>query len=889
MTSSKKVFIIDGSAFLYRAFHAVRSLSTTSGHPTNASFGFTRMLLKLLQDTRAQYAVVLFDAKGPTFRHNLYDQYKANRPLMPEQLSIQIPDIKEIIAALNIVVVEKTGFEADDLAGTYAKLACVNGFETILVTGDKDFIQLVTNKCSLFDPMKDIKTNPDTIKEQMQIEPKQFIEVLGLAGDSADNIPGALGVGMKTALKLIQKYGSIESLYENINELEKQKKLYQNLIDNKENVFLSRELATIKTSISVKENIDDFKLKEFDREKAFEIFQRLEFKSLAAEFAKKADKSYKDYRAVTKTNELEKLAKVLCNKELFAIDTETTSKDPINASLVGISFSFRENQSFYIPIGHQDETKQPDKEEILRIFKPVLENPDIKKIGQNIKYDYIVLKNFGICMKGIFFDTMIASYLLNPLSRRHGLDNIAMDIFGYKTISYEEVTGKGKNQITFDKVKISNAVDYACEDADLTFMAYQNLEKRIKEQGFFDLMQDIEMPLIIVLADMEMTGIKVDENALKQLSKTFATKLRNLEIQIYADAKEEFNINSSQQLGHILFEKLKLKSGKKTKKKTAYSTDVNVLTKLAQTHELPLKILEYRTLDKLKSTYADSLRRLINQRTQRIHTSFNQTITVTGRLSSSKPNLQNIPIREKEGRKIRQAFIPKKDCVLVSADYSQIELRILAHCSEDEILIKAFHDDEDIHQRTASEIFGYMFITDKERAQAKAINFGIIYGMTAFGLSKDINVSLKMAKNFIDKYFKRYAGVKKFIDKTIEDVKQSHEIHTIFGRKRRLDDIHSSDPHIRNFAQRAAINTPIQGSAADLMKLAMIKMYNALKKNKMDSKMLLSVHDEIIFETPIKEKQELIALTKEVMENVYQLKVPLKINLSEGENWAQAH
>ncbi len=897
---SKKIFLIDGSAFLYRAFHAIRSLNTSKGHPTNATFGFTRILLKLIKDNNPEYAVVFFDVKGPTFRHEMYDQYKANRPPMPEELAIQISDIKQIISAFNIPVVEKIGFEADDLVGTYSKLAQKKGFEVIMVTGDKDFIQLVTDTCILWDPMKDTMKNREQIIKDMGIEPEQFIDVLGLAGDSSDNIPGVKGVGPKTAIKLIKEFGSIENIYENIDSLKSKKKLYENLSEGREVVLLSRDLATIDTSVAVKQDIEDLKLEAFDTKKAFDLFRDFEFKSLAAEFAEKAEKLEKIYQLITAAKELEKLATVLENKKIFAIDTETTSKHPMQADLVGISFSFRANQGFYIPIGHvqadsesDDEKiiKQPDREEILRIFKPLLENPDIKKVGQNIKYDYIVLSGFGITMQGILFDTMIASYLLNPSVRGHGLDQIAMNLFGYKTISYEEIAGKGKNEINFNQVPILKAVDYACEDADLTFMAYEHYKKEIKNNNLNDLMESIEVPLITVLGNMEMQGIKVDRNALKHLSNIFALELKNLEKEIYALAGEEFNIKSSQQLGAILFEKLKLKAVKKTKKTKGYSTDVHVLTALAKEHELPEKLLRYRTLGKLKSTYVDSLQKLINIETGRIHTSFNQTITVTGRLSSSKPNLQNIPIRKKEGKKIRKAFIPKPDHILISADYSQIELRVLAHCADDKILIKAFNNDEDIHHRTALEVFEVMpqFVTNDLRSQAKAINFGIVYGMSAFRLANDLNISRKMADTYIKNYFKRYAGVKTFIDTTIKETKKTCEVFTIFGRKRRLDDIKSSNVNVRNFAQRAAVNTPIQGSAADLIKLAMIKMEAALGKNHLNSKMLLSVHDEIIFETPFEEKDKLIDLAKEVMENVHPLKVPLKVNFGTGENWAQAH
>ena len=891
--AAKKIFLIDGSAFLYRAFHAIRSLSTANGHPTNATYGFTRILLKLLKDNTPEYAVVFFDVKGPTFRHAMYDQYKANRSPMPEELAVQIPDVKRMISALNIPIVQKMGFEADDLVGTYARLAEEQGFEVVMVTGDKDFIQLVTDKCVLWDPMKDTITDVAKVKEDMGITPIQFIDVLGLAGDTADNIPGVKGVGPKTALKLISQFGSIDGIYENLDQIKGKKKLYESMSESREIVLLSRDLATIDRNIKVNGPIEDFKLPAFDTHKAFELFQELEFKTLAAEFAQKADKSKKIYKLIVSTQEMEKLAKVLENKGIFAIDTETTSKHPMEAKLVGISFSYMDDTGFYIPIAHtqESEVEQPGKEEILRIFKPILENPEIQKIGQNIKYDYIVLANYGIRLEGIVFDTMIASYLLNPGVRGHSLDSIAMNLFGYKTITYGEIAGEGKNQIGFEETPISEAVDYAAEDADLTFMAYGEFKRQLQEKELLSLMETIEVPLISVLANMEMAGIKVDAYALAHLSITFEAEMKTLEQEIYDLAGEKFNINSSQQLGVILFEKLNLATGKKTKKKTGYSTDVEVLTLLAKTHELPEKLLRYRTLAKLKSTYVESLVSLIHPETARIHTSFNQTITVTGRLSSSKPNLQNIPIRKKEGKLIREAFIPEEGNLLISADYSQIELRVLAHCAEDKILIEAFNNDEDIHTRTALEVFQVMeaFITDDLRSQAKAINFGIVYGMSAFRLSNELNISRKMATAYIDNYFKRYSGVKTFIDQTVEKTKETCEVATIFGRKRRLDDIRSSNANLRNFAQRAAINTIIQGSAADLIKLAMIQMEAALAKNEMKSRMLLSVHDEIIFETPMEEKDQLILLAREIMENVYPLKVPLKVNFGSGNNWAAAH
>jgi len=891
MATPETVFLIDGSAFLYRAFHAIQHLSTAKGHPTNATYGVTRILMKLIREKNPTYAAVFFDVKGPTFRHERYADYKANRPPMPDEMAVQIPDVHRMIATLNIPIVQKSGYEADDLVGTYARIARAQGFKVVMVTGDKDFIQLISEDCILWDPMKDIILDRAGIEADMGIAPHQYIDVLGLAGDTSDNIPGVKGVGPKTAIKLVAEFGSIDNLYKHLDQVASKKKLHENLSIGKDIVLLSRDLATIDCHVDVTRSIADFKLKPFDNAKAFDLFQELEFKTLAREFAEKQDAADKDYQMITDVAQLEKLVQTLASAKVFAIDTETTSIHPMTADLVGISFSFQAHTGFYVPLGHTDDTPQIGKPDILRILGPVLADPDLHKAGQNIKYDMIVLARYGMPLNGVVFDSMIASYLLNPTRRGHGLDQIALDLFGYKMVSYEEITGKGKDQIGFQEVPATDALFYAAEDADLTFMAYQRFSEHLEKQGLSDLMAEIEVPLIPVLADMEMTGFRVDKTALARLSETFETEMTQLEQAIYDLAGETFNINSSQQLGVILFEKLGLKSVKKTRKKTGYSTDVEVLTKLADVHPLPEKLLRYRTLGKLKSTYADALGQLIHEHTGRIHTSFNQTITATGRLSSSNPNLQNIPIRKPEGRKIRETFIPADGCTLVSADYSQIELRILAHCAEDEILIQAFRDEEDIHTRTAVEVFQVLpgFVTDDLRSQAKAINFGIIYGMSAYRLSNELNISRKMADTYINNYFKRYAGVKAFIDETIRRTRETGETATIFGRKRNLPDINASNANQRHFAERAAVNTPIQGSAADLIKLAMIQMAKALEDHGMTSKMILSVHDEIIFDVPEAETSDLIALARKVMEGVHPLKVPLKVNFGTGENWALAH
>jgi len=1007
----KEIYLIDGSAYLYRAFHAIPSLTTSSGTPTNAIFGVTMMLLKLMKERQPEYSAIFFDVKGATFRHEIYDKYKANRSSMPDELIAQIPSIKEIVRALNIPILEKEGFEADDLIGTCARMAEEKGWSAVMVTGDKDFMQLVTDQCVIWDPMKEKSIDKDSIWKEFSVTPEQIIEIMGLSGDVSDNIPGVPGVGPKTALKLIHDYGTIQKIYDNLEELKSKKALYKNLADNREQALLSRRLVTIDRFVDMPNALEEFKVQPYDREKLTELFKTFEFKKLHQEFFQEQHPSVeKDYRCLTDIREIESLVREIREftstsslqsvngsqrvensqsvngsqkvensqsvngedtvensqsvrvSKRVAIDTETTSLSPMLAELVGISISFKPHQAFYIPVGHVERNSsasaekssvpelfqiaepkseekisepqqkkrvlQPDKQAVLNILKPLLEDPSVEKVGQNIKYDYIVLARNGIHMQGVAFDTMIASYLLNPSGRGHGLDQIALDLLGHKNITYAEVTAadsgrgdlqpatfssddsgqtgserresgksRGRQQLLFSEVSIEKATDYASEDADITLLVHDILRKKIEESHLEELMQTIEMPLIPVLAKMEMSGIRVDMEKLSSLSRGFELELEQLESKIFAIAGETFNINSSQQLGAILFEKLKLPVQKKTKKKTGYSTDLSVLTELAQHHELPAMILRYRSLGKLKSTYTDALQELIHPETGRIHTSFNQAITATGRLSSSDPNLQNIPIRTEEGRRIRGAFIPDRGCKLVAADYSQIELRILAHVADDKILIEAFANDEDIHTRTAAEVFQAMpgLIDAELRRQAKAINFGIVYGMGAFKLSNELSISRKMAQTYIDNYFARYSGVKRYIDSTIEMAKERGEVTTLLGRRRRLDDINSTNANIRGLAERMAINTPIQGSAADLIKLAMIKMDRALNETllpdgeKMASRMLLSVHDEILFEVPEVEIEPLTALAKRVMEGVFKLKVPLKVNIDSGDNWAEAH
>ncbi|MCP3953275.1 MAG: DNA polymerase I [Desulfobacterales bacterium] len=892
MSEQKTVYLIDGSAYIYRAYHAIRNLSSSKGLPTNAVFGFARMLISLMETKAPEYLAICFDVKGPTFRHEIYPEYKANRPPMPEDLVEQIPWIKKVVAAFRIPVVEVQGYEADDLIGTLAQQAGKAGFEVVMVTGDKDFMQLVTDKNVIWDPMKDKTIDREVVEEKHGVAPLQVIQVMGLSGDTADNIPGVPGVGPKTASSLVKEFGSIENLYQQIDSVKK-KKLHENLIKYQQQALVSLDLVTIRTDAPVAFDPEVMTAVSPDNKQLAELFRELEFRQLQKLYPVERDLSHKDYRAILDLGDLEAFVAQLLKEAVIAVDTETTSVNPMLADLVGISFASTKDAAVYIPCAHDPEVVpgQLGQSTILEKLRPVLENGSIKKIGQNIKYDWIVFARHGIDLQGVFADTMLMSYLLDPSKRAHGLDRIADDFLDHQTIAYEEVAGKGKKAVSFDRVPLDKAVPYACEDADITLMAYNVLAQMLEDKALIDLLEKVEMPLIPVLMRMEMTGIRVDTDRLKVLSRTFEGELESIENEIYQMAGETFNIKSSQQLGHILFEKLELPVVKKTRKTKGYSTDVKVLTILAEQHALPALVLRQRTLSKLKSTYTDALLDLVLPETGRIHTSFNQTVAATGRLSSSDPNLQNIPIRTEEGRRIRGAFVPREGWTLVSADYSQIELRLLAHCSGDSILIKAFEDDEDIHTRTATEVFQTLpgFIDDELRRQAKVINFGIIYGMSPFGLSQALKISQKMAKTYIDSYFGRYQGVKQYIDDTIAKAREERQISTLLGRVRLLPDIVSTNHNVRQFAERTAVNTPIQGTAADLIKLAMINVDAALAREKMQTTLLLSVHDEIVFESPPEELTAATALVTTLMESVWDLDVPLKVNAASGKSWAEAH
>ncbi len=892
VNEEKTIYLVDGSSYLHRAYHAVAPLSTSTGFPTNAVMGFTRMLLKLLAEKSPRYLAVVFDAKGPTFRHEMFEDYKSNRPPMADDMAVQIPKVKEILEALNIKILEKEGYEADDLMGTLAKTAESKGYNVVLVTGDKDFRQLLSPRVQMWDTMRDKVTTHEDLKKEYGLDPSQFVDVMGLAGDSGDNIPGVNGVGEKTAIKLIKQFGSLEGVLEHLDKV-KGKKLKENLSRCKDSAILSKELVRIDCHVPLEIDLEDLELGDPDREKLSQIFRDLEFKELWDQFAQRS-KEEVDYRLCSSVSELTSMVKSIKEKQLVSFDTETTSQDPLRAKIVGLALCWEEKRAYYIPVGHVGlgASTQLGMEEVIKILRPVLEDEAIKKVGQNIKYDAEVLWTHGIQMKGIHFDTMIASYVINPGLHQHKLDLLAQQYLNYKMTTYKELTGKGKNAINFSRVPVEKAKDYSCEDADITLRLMRVLERRLKEEGNEALFYELEMPLLPVLMDMELTGIKVDIPFFKEMSKQFGQRLKELEREIFQEAGVEFNINSPQQLGWVLFEKLQLPVQKKTLKTKRYSTDLKTLKKLAACEsKVPELVLKYRSLAKLKSTYLDALIKLVNPDTGRLHTSFNQTVTATGRLSSSNPNLQNIPIRTQEGREIRKGFVAEEGHVFVSADYSQIELRVFAHYSGDKSLVEAFLKGEDIHTRSAAEIMGVEpeAVTPEMRRVAKAINFGIIYGMGPQKLAEELEIDLSTAKAYITKYFERYQGVKEYREKMIQMAREKGFVTTLFNRKRHLPEINHSKHVIRAEAERMAINTPIQGTAADLIKKAMINIHQRLEREGLRSKMLLQVHDELLFESPQDEVERLVPLVKAEMEGVYSLNVPLKVDIGVGFNWEEAH
>ena len=885
-----KVFLIDGSSYIYRAFFAIGHLSNSKGFPTNAIYGFTNMLLKVLRDRGAEYAALAFDAPGPTFRHEVFGEYKANRPSMPEDLRIQIPFIKEIVSALRLPILEKEGYEADDLIATLARKLEREGTETVIVSGDKDLMQLISSHVTMYDPMKDKTFQVPEVRERFGVSPEKVVEVMGLMGDTSDNIPGVPGIGPKTAGQLIEEFGSIAELLKNIDKV-KNAKVRASLDRYAEQARLSRELATLDSDAPLDWTLENLRRGEPDRKKLQEIFKEMEFSKLLKDFSLRPDHRDDDYRLISSRRELEALVRNLRKAGAFALDLESTSIEPMRAEIVGLSFSFQPHQAFYLPVGHTyvGAPEQLSREEVLRILRPQLEDPGLKKYGQNIKYDCILLAKSGVRLKGIAGDNMIASYLLNPSKHRHSLEELSREYLDRQIITYEDVAGAGAKAIPFNQVEVEKACRYSCEDADLTLILASLLIPKIEADGFAELFGRVELPLIEVLAAMEMNGVKLDSPLLAVMSDEFEKQMEKISGEVYDLAGGEFNINSPQQLGKVLFEKLKLPGGRRTK--TGYSTDVDVLTELAKDFPLPAKVLEYRSLSKLKSTYVDALPQLVNPATGRVHTSFNQTVTATGRLSSSDPNLQNIPIRSPEGRRIREAFIPEAGSLILSADYSQIELRILAHLSCDTFLIETFQRGEDIHAATASEIFHVppAQVTTEMRRLAKVINFGIIYGMSAFGLAKELGIPPSVAQAYIANYFQKYHEVRDYIDKSLEQARERGYVTTLMNRRRYLPDIQNSNRSIRQFAERIAINAPIQGTAADLIKVAMINIHRRFVEKESKTKLILQIHDELVFEVPEGEIEEIKALVREEMEGVVKLYIPLKVDIGVGKNWAEAH
>ncbi len=891
MSDRPKLFLIDGSSYLFRAFYAIRHLSNSKGLPTNATFGFVQMLLKVLKEHRPDYLAVIFDSKAPTFRSQLYQEYKANRPPMPENLTPQVPYVKKIIEGYRIALLEREGYEADDLIGTVAK-RLESEVDVVVVTGDKDLLQLVSDRIQVYDSMKERRFGVEEVIQRFGVSPQQVVDVMGLAGDAIDNIPGIPGIGEKTAIQLIKTYGSIDNLLTHVEEIP-QKKMKENLKTHGDLARLSRKLATIHTDVPVNYQLKDFSLPPPDLMRLKEIFKELEFNKLLKELVEEKGPPpvTRDYRLVIDQDDFLAILEDLKKAAFFSVDLETTSPYPMWADLVGISVSYTPHQAFYIPLAHQHQgaTQQLPLPWVLEQLKPILEDRGMKKVGQNIKYEWIVLKRYGIHLQGIDGDTMIASYLLNPTKHHHNLSEIAREYLDRSVTDYKEVVGTGSKTLTFDQIELEKARDYSCEDADVTLQLSHLLFPKLTEGGLKDLFDQVEMPLVMVLAKMEMNGVRINLALLQEYSKEIEIQLQQKIERIYGLAGEVFNINSSQQLGKILFDKLKLPVIKKTK--TAYSTDVDVLTKLSLQHDLPLEILAYRNLSKLKSTYIDAFPKLIHPRTGRIHTSYNQTVTATGRLSSSDPNLQNIPVRAEEGNLIRQAFIPEKGWSIVSADYSQIELRILAHLCQDETLLQAFQNDEDIHARTASEIFSVPMetVTPPMRREAKVINFGILYGMSAYGLSQQLGTEPKIAQAYIDEYFKKYPGVRTYIEKILEEARQKGYVVTLLHRRRYLPDIHSPTLAIRQATERMAVNTPLQGTAADIIKVAMLHIQNQIEASGLSTKMIMQVHDELVFEVPEDELQKATLMIRNKMETVMNLSVPLKVSIHSGKNWAEVH
>jgi len=904
--STPRLFLVDGNSVLYRSYYAIQKLSNAAGFPTNAIYGFINTLNKIIEEERAEYLGLVFDTGLPTVRHQAYKEYKAQRKPMPEDLVVQVPVLKNIIKALRLPLFEYADYEADDVLATLSRQSAEQGIPAIIVTTDKDMLQALGPLVAIFNPAKEIylvdeNINPDflaslkhrevkTVKEFFGVGASQVAEVLALQGDVSDNIPGVPGVGEKTARQLLADFGNLDNLLHNLEKV-KNPRIKDCLKNNLDRLELSLKLVKVEDRLPVEFRLEQFRVAEPDTEQLVSLYRELEFTSLIPRYLRKKESQPKNFSAILTEEDFERLLARLSQAEEMALDTETTNLYPTRARLVGLSFSLVPGEAYYLPLRHRYALapSQLPVDYVLNRLKLVLENPEIKKIGQNIKYDYIVLKKEGINLQGIEYDTMVLSYLLEPNWGKHNLDKLAVYYLQENKIPFESLVGKGKKQLTMDLVPVDKTTAYACQDAHLALSLCRVLWPLTQERKLDQLYQEIEKPLIEVLAEMEIWGVKLDVEFLKSLGHELEKQLRKLEKQIYEMCGQEFNINSPQQLSQILFYKLNLPASKKTRINKGLSTATEILEELAPLHPLAGAVLEYRQLAKLKSTYTDSLVELVNPETGRVHTSYNQTIAATGRLSSSDPNLQNIPARGEAGKKIRRAFIPEEGHLFLSADYSQIELRLLAHLSQDPVLMEVFLNDRDIHTETARRVFGAAaeLFPEEMRRRAKIINFSIIYGTSAFSLAKELETSPGEAQKFIDRYFSEHKKVKEYLDQVVESAKEKGYAETIFGRQRQIPELRSSENNTFQAGRRMALNTPIQGSAADIIKLAMINIYREIKNNRLKTKMILQVHDELVFEVPLEEKETVEALAKEKMEKVCSLKVPLKVNLGWGTNWAE--
>jgi DNA polymerase-1 len=894
MNKKSTLYLVDGSSYLYRAFHALPNLTNSNGESTGALLGVANMLKRLLNEEQPEHIAVVFDAKGPTFRHEMYPDYKANRPPMPAELRQQVEAIMQFTRLLGLPLLQVDGVEADDVIGTLARQAEEKGMDCVISTGDKDMAQLVTDRITLTNTMTDTDTDRAGVEQKFGVTPEQIVDYLALTGDKSDNIPGVEKCGPKTAAKWLNAWENLDGVVEHADEVGG--KIGEYLRAGLDQLPMSRDLATIRTNLDLEFGPDDLKRGDADLPALTEALKRYEFNSWLKELnpddQKAADKPV-DYRTIASEAEFDDLVEQLENSALFAFDTETTSLDSMQAELVGLSFCAEAGKASYVPVGHDypGVMDQLDREAVLARLKALLENADRAKVGQHIKYDMNVLSNYGIDVRGVAFDTMLESYVFNSTGSRHDMDSLALKYLGRQTTHYEDIAGKGAKQISFSQVNIEDASHYAAEDADITLQLHEHLWPRLqKEPGLASVLTDIEMPLVPVLARMEQAGVLIDGDVLSKQSRELAGQMALLETQAHKAAGQPFNLGSPKQLQQILFEKLELPVIRKTPKGQP-STAEDVLQELAVEYELPSLILEYRSLAKLKSTYTDKLPLQINPKTGRVHTSYHQAVAATGRLSSSDPNLQNIPIRTKLGRRIREAFVAPPGWLIMACDYSQIELRIMAHLSGDKGLLKAFRDGVDVHQATAAEVFDidYEEVDADRRRAAKAINFGLMYGMSAFGLSRQLNIGRAEAQAYMDTYFMRYPDVQAFMEETRERARSQGFVETLFGRRLYLSDINASNMQRRQGAERAAINAPMQGTAADIIKRAMIEVDGWLQDKKPGARLIMQVHDELVFEVREDELDRLKAAVVERMAGAAELDVPLVVDTGHGPDWDTAH